>query len=130
MMLKTNYQTRFQTCRVSRRNVIQVRAAKSFDISEFVEKKKQLDKKRLDRVKEIGASLDQIARNEVKQSAELVNEYLPFLDKVKDWKIEKKDIEDFINKMKPSSAEKKSKKQDGAKPSAGGYNNTDDVYDV
>lgn len=91
--------------KVSRRS-IKV-SCKSFDINSAIEKRKELDKKRLERVKEIGNTLDNIARSEVKHTAETLQAYFPFISNLKDFKgVTKDDLEKFF-KSKTTEQEKK-----------------------
>lgn len=46
-------------------------------LSDLVEKRKEMDKKRLDRIKEIGKTLDHIAKDEAKHTVETIKTVLP-----------------------------------------------------
>ena len=81
-------------------------ACASFDVKKAVEIRKDVDKKRVERIKEIGVTLDHIARTEVKQSAETLKTFMPFLENLKDFKgITKKDVESFFAKKSAPPAE-------------------------
>lgn len=67
------------------RNIV-CRSNVSSKFNEFVDKRRQVDKKRIERIKEIGNTLDHIARSEVKASSEIVNEFMPFLANLKNFK--------------------------------------------
>jgi hypothetical protein len=71
-----------------------VRCSGKIDFNALIDKRRQLDKERIERIKEIGSTLDHIAKSEVKHTGEVLNEFLPFLKDVKDW--DKSDIENFI----------------------------------
>jgi hypothetical protein len=78
-----------------------------FDIKDAIEKRKHIDRKRAERVKEIGKTLDHIARSEVSGAAETLNEVFPFVEKLKDFKgITKDDIERFFDQQKGKWASK------------------------
>ncbi len=53
-------------------------------LGDFVDKRKEIDKLRWEKVKEIGTTLDHIAKSEVKQSAEILNEILPLQSVMKE----------------------------------------------
>lgn len=60
-------------------------------INNVVEKRKEVDRIRIDRIKEIGSSIDHIAKSEVKQTVEIMVEIMPFIKKIKG-------VEKFIDK--------------------------------
>ena len=79
-----------------------------FDINKVIERRKEMDKQRIERIKEIGHSISHIAKIEMKDSTDSFNEYFPFL---KDFKgIRKDDIDRFCEEKKKEW----SKKADGA----------------
>ena len=52
----------------------------SFDVKKVVEIRKEIDKKRFERVKEIGSVIGNIARTEIAHTAETVKVFLPFIE--------------------------------------------------
>lgn len=65
-------------------------------INNVVEKRKEVDRIRIDRIKEIGSSIDHIAKSEVKQTVEIMMEIMPFIKKIKG-------VEKFIDKKDNTS---------------------------
>lgn len=63
---------------------------------EFVERRKEMDKKRVEKIKDIGNKIDNIAKDEAKYSTDMVNEWLPFL---KD--IDMKGVKEMLENVKP-----------------------------
>lgn len=61
------------------------------NLNNMVEKKKNILKKRVDHVKEIGHSLEHIAKKEVKESMEIVKDIFPFIND-----IDFKEVKGFI----------------------------------
>ena len=51
--------------------------------NDFVEKRKEVDKLRIERIKEIGNTLDHVAKSEIKQTVEIMSEVMPFIKKIK-----------------------------------------------
>lgn len=108
---KTSLQRPYTT----RRKVSVCATKPSFDFKELIEKRKELDKKRIERIKEIGNTLDHIAKAEVKSTGETFNTYFPFLENLKNFKgIEKKDVDAFFKDLKEKHMPKKeeNKKQE------------------
>ena len=52
--------------------------------TQITEKRKEIDKMRIERIKEIGNTLDHIAKEEVKQSLDMLKEFFPFVETLKD----------------------------------------------
>lgn len=78
-----------------KRNVVV--CSKEFSVNEFIEKRKEVDKLRVERIKEIGNTLDHVVKSEVKQTVEIMTEVMPFLKQING-------IEKFIGKTdSPSS---------------------------
>lgn len=72
-----------------KRNVVV--CSKEFGVNDFIEKRKEVDKVRVERIKEIGNTLDHVVKSEVKQTVEIMTEVMPFLKKING-------IEKFIGK--------------------------------
>jgi hypothetical protein len=53
-------------------------------ITELVNKRKELDKSRVQKLKEIGNTVHHIASAEVRYTKDVIQEVLPFLDKIED----------------------------------------------
>jgi hypothetical protein len=51
-----------------------------FEWNEFVQKRKDMDKKRVEKIKDIGNIIDNIAKEEVEGAKEMFREYFPFAD--------------------------------------------------
>jgi hypothetical protein len=51
-----------------------------FEWNEFVQKRKDMDKKRVEKIKDIGNTIDNIAKEEVEGAKEMFREYFPFAD--------------------------------------------------
>lgn len=79
----------------------------SMNFKEIIAKRTDMDKKRIERMKEIGNTLDHIARTEVQLSGEAFKTYFPFIENLKDFKgITKDDIENFFTAQKKKCTEK------------------------
>jgi len=76
---KTNVYTKTHAPRFS--SMI-VRSGK-FNANDFIEKRKQVDNLRIERIKEIGNTIDHIAKNEFKQTVEIIGEVMPFVKNIK-----------------------------------------------
>lgn len=59
-------------------------------INEIVDKRRMVDKQRIERIKEIGNTLDHIAKSEVKSTMDIIKEFMPFLSNMKNFKPFKK----------------------------------------
>ena len=59
-----------------------VMCCKNINISTIIDKRKELDKLRIERIKEIGNTLDHIAKSEIKQTVEIFSEIFPFMSKM------------------------------------------------
>jgi len=81
------------TSPIRRQRVVACKCAK-FSFSDVIAKRKDLDKLRIERIKEIGNTIDHIAKSEVKQTVEIMTEFLPFLTKLKDLNITKESVQE------------------------------------
>jgi hypothetical protein len=81
-----------KTSTISRKyNKNVVVCSQDFKVNDIIEKRKEVDKIRMERIKEIGNTLDHIVKSEVKQSVKIMTEVMPFLKKING-------IEKFIGK--------------------------------
>lgn len=72
-----------------------------FNFNAALETRKNIDRKRAERLKEISKTLDHIARSEVSGTAETLKRVFPFAEKLKDFKgITKDDIDRFFDQQK------------------------------
>jgi hypothetical protein len=53
-----------------------------FEWNEFVQKRKDMDKRRVEKIKDIGNTIDNIAKEEVESAKEMFHEYFPFADDI------------------------------------------------
>jgi hypothetical protein len=86
IMQKTNTTTgrRFSS-KVSTKSRIVVYSTqkKNASFNDFIEKRKEVDRLRIERIKEIGNTIDHVAKSEVKQTVEIMSEVMPFIKKIK-----------------------------------------------
>ena len=54
----------------------------SYDVKKVVETRKEMDKKRVERIKVIGAAIDDIARMEIREAVESIKVFMPFLEQL------------------------------------------------
>jgi hypothetical protein len=96
MLSKTNIALSAKPVCVRRNKSHIVYCNKDVKFNEIVERRKELDKQRVERIKEIGSTIDHIAKSEVKHTGEILHEVLPFLKDVdfKNWK--KEDVEKWV----------------------------------
>ena len=83
-LVKLTQQTKYLPS--NRRNVVCNAQQSPLKLGDFVEKRKEIDKMRWEKVKEIGTTLDHIAKSEAKQTYEILNEILPIEKVVKECK--------------------------------------------
>jgi hypothetical protein len=58
-------------------------ASKNYSFNDIIEKRKEIDRQRVSRLKEIGNSIDHIAKAELKSTRDILNEFFPFIKDLK-----------------------------------------------
>lgn len=96
-LIKSNGLTSVKSPRSSRKGMNVIRCSDKFDFNTVVERRRQMDKERIQRIKEIGSTIDHIAKSEVKHSGAIFNEYFPFLKDMKNW--DRTDAEKLVKEM-------------------------------
>jgi hypothetical protein len=73
----------------------------SFNLNEIIDKKRDMDKARIERLKEMGTTIDHLAKAEVQQTSQMLKEVFPFLSELKDiqtW--DREDIDKWLKSVK------------------------------
>lgn len=67
----------------ARPNLMVHSSTKQNGFNDFVEKRKEVDKIRIERIKEIGNTFDHVVKSEIKQTVEIMSEVMPFIKNIK-----------------------------------------------
>jgi hypothetical protein len=68
----------------------------SFNFNDIIERRREMDKQRIERLKEISTTLQHIAKSEADNTNEMLDQFLPFFKQLREKEWNKEEIENWF----------------------------------